>query len=85
MNEQNGYLKVKRLEDGSICALKKMEIPQECKVEALNKIRSMASVFCDHLIHYKESFYDESSGQLCIAMELVEFPDLTKVLEEATR
>jgi serine/threonine protein kinase len=83
VNERTGLLKVKRISDGSICSLKKMDIPKESQVEALNKIRLMASVYNEHLISYKESFYDEINGHLCIAMELVELPDLSLMIRDA--
>jgi NIMA (never in mitosis gene a)-related kinase len=45
---------------------------------ALNEIRILASYSDDFIIGYKEAFYDESSGTLCIVMEFASGGDVLK-------
>ena len=83
LGEHQGLLKVRRIEDGSICVIKKMDIPKERQTLALNTIRTMAIIQNDNLIRFKESFYDEINAQLCIAMEIIEIPEVKNLIVEA--
>lgn len=38
------------------------------KENALNEIRILASLTDDYIIRFKEAFYDNLSGNLCIVM-----------------
>ncbi len=48
---------------------------------ALNEIRILASYNGENIIGYKESFYDEIGGTLCIVMELASKGDLLKQIQ----
>ena len=50
------------------------------KVNALNEIRILASENAENVIRFKEAFYDEPSGQLCIVMEYAEKGDLLQLI-----
>lgn len=45
---------------------------------ALNEVRILASDSGDHVIQFKEAFYEEGTSQLCIVMEFAEQGDLLK-------
>lgn len=55
------------------------------KENALNEIRILASVNHKNVIGYKEAFYDEESGQLCIVMEIADSGDLESKIEQAKK
>ena len=55
------------------------------KENALNEIRILASVDHKNVIGYKEAFYDEESGQLCIVMEIADSGDLESKIEQAKK
>ena len=70
---------VKRIEDDTIYALKKVKINKLNKKEqnnALNEVRILASINSPYIIGYKESFIDESDQTLCIIMEYADDGDL---------
>lgn len=46
------------------------------KENALNEIRILASVQSQYIVAYKDAFYNESSGELCIVMEYADKGDL---------
>lgn len=78
--------KVKRHSDDKNYAMKKVKITQldkEDKRAALNEIRILASIDHKNVIQYKEAFFDESSGHLCIVMELADSGDLKSKVEKA--
>jgi len=39
------------------------------KAAALNEVRILASFQSDHIVKYRESFYEKSSESLCIVMD----------------
>ena len=45
------------------------------KKNALNEIRILASIKHQNVIVYKEAFFDEEEGTLCIVMELADSGD----------
>lgn len=51
------------------------------KENALNEVRILASIVAENIIQYKESFFDDLSGCLCIVMELCDGGDLLKKIE----
>ena len=60
-------LKVKRLLDGNIYALKKVKLlnlSEKEKQNALNEVRILASVNSNFVISYKEAFVDEIESTL---------------------
>ncbi len=71
--------KARRIKDGQLYALKKCRLgvlkPKE-KQNALNEIRILASVNSPNIVRYKEAFFDDSSGFLCLIMEFAESGDL---------
>lgn len=46
------------------------------KENSLNEVRILASINNDHIIGYKEAFFDSKSNTLCIIMEYAEGGDL---------
>ena len=53
-------LKVKRLEDNNIYALKKvklLKLKEKEKTNALNEVRILASIKSNYVISYKEAFF----------------------------
>jgi NIMA (never in mitosis gene a)-related kinase len=49
----------------------------------LNEIRILASVDHKNVIGYKEAFFDESTNQLCIVMEMANGGDLEAKINQA--
>ena len=63
---------VKRTSDGSIYAMKKVKIgklSEKEKENALNEIRILASISHQNVVAYKEAFFENKEGCLCIVME----------------
>jgi len=63
---------VKRISDGSIYAMKKVKIgklSEKEKENALNEIRILASISHQNVVAYKEAFFENKEGCLCIVME----------------
>lgn len=62
---------MRRRVDNEIYALKKVRMTgmkEKEKENALNEIRILASLNDDYIIKFKEAFYDNLSGYLCIVM-----------------
>lgn len=73
--------KVKRREDGEEYALKKVKIgsmKEKERENAVNEIRILASLDDEHIIGYKDCFYDETTSTLCVVMEFASGGDLLK-------
>ena len=71
--------KVKRKEDSTIYALKKVKLKgltDKEKQNSLNEVRILASVKSPFVISYKEAFIEEESETLCIVMEYADKGDL---------
>ena len=51
------------------------------KQMALNEIRILASVKHKNVVQYKEAFFNEGSGHLCIVMELADSGDLKSKID----
>jgi NIMA (never in mitosis gene a)-related kinase 1/4/5 len=49
---------------------------------ALNEIRILASYNDEYIIGYKEAFYEEGSGSLCVVMEFAEGGDILKRIQQ---
>ena len=63
---------VKRISDGSIYAMKKVKmgkLSEREKENALNEIRILASISHQNVVAYKEAFFENKEGNLCIVME----------------
>ncbi len=78
-------LKVRRLYDGNIYALKKvklLKLSTKEKTNALNEVRILASIKSNFVISYKEAFYDESENILGIVMEYADKGDLYQKITE---
>ena len=78
-------LKVQRLEDGNIYALKRVKfykLSDKEKENALNEIRILASVQDKNVISYKEAFFDEKDSSLGIVMEYADKGDLFQLITE---
>ena len=78
-------LKVKRIEDGNIYALKRVKfykLSEKEKENALNEIRILASVKDKNVVSYKEAFFDEKDSSLGIVMEYADKGDLYQVITE---
>lgn len=77
--------KVLRLLDNKVYAMKKVflnKLNEKEKANSLNEIRILASIHNDHIIEYRESFFDETSESLCIIMEYAGEGDLLSKLKE---
>ena len=75
---------VKRKKDDQIYAMKRINFPKSPNNEreaALNEIRLLYSLSHPNIIDYKETFYDISTGDLCIVMEYGDGGDLAKRIE----
>ena len=80
--------RVRRIADMTEYAMKKVKLSalsRHEKENALNEIRILASVDHKNVIGYKEAFYDEESGQLCIVMEIADSGDLESKIEQAKK
>ena len=75
---------VKRKKDEQIYAMKRINLPKSPENEkegALNEIRLLASLSHPNIIGYKETFFDITTGDLCIIMEYGDGGDLAKRIE----
>lgn len=80
--------KVKRKEDGEEYALKKVKIgamKEKERENAVNEIRILASLDDEHIIGYKDCFYDETTSTLCVVMEFAAGGDLLKKVSNHVR
>jgi NIMA (never in mitosis gene a)-related kinase len=71
--------KVMRKSDQKVYALKRVKMPslsEREKLNALNEVRLLASISHEHVIGYKEAFFDEKSHCLCIVTEYADGGDL---------
>ena len=78
-------LKVQRIADGNIYALKRVKfykLSDKEKENALNEIRILASVKNKNVISYKEAFFDEKDSSLGIVMEYADEGDLFQLITE---
>ena len=78
-------LKVERIADGMIYALKRVKfykLSDKEKENALNEIRILASVKDKNVISYKEAFFDEKDSSLGIVMEYADKGDLFQLITE---
>ena len=78
-------LKVQRIEDGNIYALKRVKfykLSEKEKENALNEIRILASVKNKNVISYKEAFFIEKDSSLGIVMEYADNGDLFQLITE---
>eukprot|EP00349_Pseudokeronopsis_sp_Brazil_P000489 CAMPEP_0202963694 /NCGR_PEP_ID=MMETSP1396-20130829/7709_1 /ASSEMBLY_ACC=CAM_ASM_000872 /TAXON_ID= /ORGANISM="Pseudokeronopsis sp., Strain Brazil" /LENGTH=158 /DNA_ID=CAMNT_0049685129 /DNA_START=13 /DNA_END=489 /DNA_ORIENTATION=+ len=75
--------KVKRKNDGAEYAMKKvkmMKLSEKEKQNALNEVRILASIQHPNIIGYKEAFFEDSTGSLCVIMEYADGGDLLKII-----
>jgi len=84
--------KVCRLADRKLYALKKVKLPslsEKEKQNALNEVRFLASIEDQHIIDYKEAFFDDKTRCLCIVTEYADagdlFQQITKCQKERTQ
>ena len=78
-------LKVRRLIDNNIYALKKvklLKLSEKEKSNALNEVRILASVKSNFVISYKEAFFEEKESCLGIVMEFADKGDLYQRINE---
>ena len=78
-------LKVQRIADGNIYALKRVKfykLSEKERENALNEIRILASVKNKNVISYKEAFFDEKDSSLGIVMEYADNGDLFQLITE---
>jgi NIMA (never in mitosis gene a)-related kinase 1/4/5 len=77
-------LKVKRLSDQKIYALKKVrlnKLKEKEKRNALNEVRLLASIKHPNVIAYKEAFFDDESQCLCLVIEFANSGDLYQKIQ----
>jgi len=75
----------KRISDGALYAIKKVKmgkLSEKEKQNALNEIRILASIQHPNVIGYKDAFFENSSGSLCIVMEVADNGDLLQRIEK---
>lgn len=75
----------KKISDGAIYALKKVKLgklSEKEKQNAVNEIRILASINHPNVIGYKEAFFENKEGCLCIVMELADGGDLLQAIEK---
>ena len=78
-------LRVQRIADGNIYALKRVKfvkLSEKERLNALNEIRILASVKDKNVISYKEAFFDEKDSSLGIVMEYADKGDLFQLITE---
>ena len=78
-------LKVQRIADGNIYALKRVKfykLSDKEKENELNEIRILASINDKNVISYKEAFFDEKDSSLGIVMEYANKGDLFQLISE---
>lgn len=51
------------------------------KEAALNEVRILASVDHKNVIGYKDAFFEEKEGKLCIVMEMADSGDLESKIQ----
>lgn len=76
---------VKRHSDDSIYAMKKVKmgkLTEKEKQNALNEVRILASVNHVNVIGYKEAFFEQATGNLCIVMEMANNGDLMQKIDK---
>lgn len=77
--------KVRRRSDGKVYALKQVKLlalNEKEKQNALNEVRILASVQHQNVVSYKEAFFEEDTGSLCMVMEYADAGDLyQRILE----
>lgn len=80
--------KVKRISDGLEYALKKVKmvaLSAKEKENALNEVRILASLSDPYVIGYKEAFFEDSTGALCLIMTYAGGGDLYQKIVEHQR
>ena len=78
-------LRVQRIADGNIYALKRVKfvkLSEKEKLNSLNEIRILASVKDKNVVSYKEAFFDEKDSSLGIVMEYADKGDLFQLITE---
>ena len=78
-------LKVQRIADGNIYALKRVKfykLSEKERENALNEIRILASVKNKNVISDKEAFFDEKDSSLGVVMEYADNGDLFQLITE---
>lgn len=65
--------------------IKTVTMKEKDRANALNEIRILASMVGDHIIGYKDSFYDENSANLCIVLEFAGQGDIMKKINEHSK
>jgi len=71
--------KARRISDGKIYAVKKVKMGPMTEKErenSLNEIRLLASLDCEYIIKYKDSFFDDETKTLFVVMEYAQNGDL---------
>ena len=76
---------VKKLSDQNIYAMKKVKmgkLSEKEKQGALNEIRILASINHPNVVGYKDAFFDNLTGDLCIVMEFAGGGDLMAIIDK---
>lgn len=80
--------RVRRIADRKVYALKKVKLgklKEKEKANALNEVRILASINNPFVIQYKDAFFDEKEGWLCLIMEYADGGDLYQKILEHTK
>ena len=65
--------------------IKTVTMKEKDRANALNQIRILASMEGNHIIGYKDSFYDEGSANLCIVLQFAGQGDIMKKINEHSK
>lgn len=61
------------------------KLSQKEKENALNEVRLLASIDNEYIVSYKDAFYEESQGCLCLVMELLEGGSLQDCIDKRAK
>lgn len=81
-------LKVRRIMDNQIYALKKIPLEKLSEKEkkfTLNEIRFLASINHPNIISFKEAFFEESENCLCLVLEYADSGDLYQRIQKCIK
>jgi NIMA (never in mitosis gene a)-related kinase 1/4/5 len=67
------------------CQVRMMKLSDKEKENALNEVRILASIRHPNIAGYKEAFFEEDSGCLCIVMEYCDNGDLQTKINNAKK
>jgi len=61
------------------------KLSEKEKQNALNEVRILASIQHTNIIGYKDCFFENAAGNLCIIMEVADNGDLLQLIEKTKK